>query len=99
MNFFMDLNNPHSIQSQEHSGRLKLGHQKSKFQGKLRSLGIACMSVGYTDNQSRDLFLWLNDKTHEIMNSRVIIWLDKMNKDYAFDKPTFNKSIENDNDV
>jgi hypothetical protein len=55
---------------------------KDKIQAKLTNRGTPCIFVGYAENHSKDVFRTLNLETNAIINSRDIIWLKKMHKDW-----------------
>jgi hypothetical protein len=55
---------------------------KDKIQAKLTNQGTTCIFVGYAENHSKDVYQMLNLKKNAIINSRDIIWLTKMHKDW-----------------
>jgi hypothetical protein len=59
---------------------------KEKIQAKLTNRGTPCIFVGYAENHSRDVYKMLNLETNSIINSRDIIWLKKMHKDWLKNK-------------
>ena len=79
-------------------GEIGVVTTKDKIQGKLKNRGTPCMFVGYTENHSRDVYRMLNLETHGIINSRDIVWLNKMHKDWIKDKSTITKTDDDDYD-
>jgi Reverse transcriptase (RNA-dependent DNA polymerase)/gag-polypeptide of LTR copia-type/Zinc knuckle len=59
---------------------------KDKIQAKLTNRGTPCIFVGYAENHSKDVYRMLNLETNAIINSRDIIWLKKMQKDWLKNK-------------
>ena len=59
---------------------------KDKIQAKLTNRGTPCIFVGYAENHSKDVYRMLNLETNSIINSRDIIWLKKMHKDWLKNK-------------
>ena len=59
---------------------------KERIQAKLTNRGTPCIFVGYTENHSKDVYRMLNLETNAIINSRDIIWLKKMHKDWIKNK-------------
>ena len=77
-------------------GEIGVVTTKDKIQGKLKNRGTPCMFVGYTENHSRDVYRMLNLETHGIINSRDIVWLNKMHKDWIKEKSTTIRTADDD---
>jgi hypothetical protein len=59
---------------------------KDKIQAKLTNRGTSCIFVGYSENHSRNVYRMLNLEANSVINSRDIIWLKKMHKDWLKNK-------------
>jgi hypothetical protein len=69
---------------------------KSDIQGKLSNRGTPCMFMGYSINHAHDVYRMLNIETKKVINSRDIIWLNKVYKDWQIQKTK--KMDEDDED-
>jgi hypothetical protein len=68
---------------------------KDKIRGKLKNRGIPCMFVGYSVNHAHDVYR-MHIETEMIINSRDIIWLNQMHKDWILKKT--NNQLNYDDD-
>ena len=80
-------------------GEIGVVTTKQDIQGKLNNRGTPCMFVGYPVNHSSDVFRMLNLKTYGIINSRDVIWLGKLYKDWILNKSTIVKDLDDEDDV
>jgi hypothetical protein len=71
---------------------------KDKFQDILRNRRSICIFVGYTDNHSRGVLRMLNLETCGVINSRDVVSLNWLCKDWIIEKSTLHKRVENDDD-
>ena len=78
-------------------GEMGVVTTKDKIQGKLSNRGTPCMFVGYSVYHAHDVYRMLNLKTEMIINSRDIIWLNEMHKDWIGRKMK-TQSIHKDDD-
>ena len=62
-------------------GELGIVKTAKQHQSKLTNRGEACLFVGYTENHSKSSYRMLNLRTHHVIVSRDIIWLNCMNGD------------------
>jgi hypothetical protein len=54
---------------------------KKDIQGKLTNRGTTCMFMGYSINHAHDVCRMLNIEKKKIINSRDIVWMNKVYKD------------------
>ena len=57
-------------------------HEGKKMRSKLDDRGKTCMSIGYADDHSRDVYRFLNIHTRRIIISRHMRWLNIIWKHY-----------------
>jgi hypothetical protein len=77
-------------------GKIEVVTTKDKIRGKLKNRGITCMFVGYSVNHAHDVYR-MHIATEMIINSRDIIWLNQMHKDWIL-KETNNQLNYDDDD-
>ena len=66
-------------------GELGIVKTAKQHQSKLKNRGEACIFVGYTEHYSNSSYRMLNLRTHHVIVSRDIIWLNRM---HGEDTPT-----------
>ena len=59
-------------------GELGIVKTAKQHQSKLTNHGKACIFIGYTENHSNSSYRMLNLRTHHVIVSRDIIWLNRM---------------------
>jgi hypothetical protein len=64
------------------------------IQGKLRIRESNCIFVGYSDNHSREVFRMSNLKSCRVINSRYVVWLNKMHKQWIIENQQFTKPLK-----
>jgi hypothetical protein len=79
-------------------GEIGIVTTKDKIQGKLNNRGTPCMFVGYSLHHAQDVYRMLNIETEMIINSRNIIWLNEMHRDWIRRKVK-NQLIDDDEDT
>jgi hypothetical protein len=57
-------------------------YKDKKLRGKLDDHGRPCMMVDYTKDHSDDIYRMLDLKTHGVIHSRDIIWLNQTYGNY-----------------
>ena len=62
-------------------GKLGIIKTSKQHQSKLTNRGEACIFVGYTEDHSNSSYRMLNLRTHHVIVSRDIIWLNQMHGD------------------
>ena len=84
---------PESLRS---FGELGIVTTKGDIQGKLSNRGTPCLFMGYSVNHAQDVYRMLNMNTKSIINSRDIIWVNQMYKDWKM--RNMNRYVEDDDD-
>jgi hypothetical protein len=57
------------------------------------------MFIGYSINHAHDVYRMLNIKTKKIINSRDIIWMNKIYKDWKDQKDKKKSEVDNEDDA
>ena len=79
-------------------GEMGIVTTKDKIQSKLNNRGMPCMFVGYSVHHAHDVYRMLNIESEIIINSRDIIWLKEMHKDWIGRKAK-NQLVDDDEDT
>jgi hypothetical protein len=74
-------------------------HAKNKINAKLDNKGRPCMLVKYAENHQSDVYRMWDLKTHRIVISRDILWLNKIYGDSVHNKKTAVGNVINDNEL
>jgi hypothetical protein len=90
-------NKPRLPESLRSFGEIGVVTTKNDIQGKLANIGTPCMFMGYSIDHANDVYRMLHIKTKKIINSRDIIWMNKVYKDRK-DQKDKNKSQVDDED-
>ena len=80
-------------------GEIGVVTTKDKIQGKLKNRGTPCMFVGYSAHHAHDVYRMLNLETEMIINSRDIIWLNQVHKEWILNKPNNQPNYDDDDGV
>jgi hypothetical protein len=80
-------------------GEIGVVTTKDKIQSKLKNRGTPCMFVGYSSHHAHDVYRMLNFETETIINSRDIIWLNQIHKEWILQKPNNQPNYDDDDDV
>jgi hypothetical protein len=70
---------PESLQS---FGEIGVVMTKNDIQGKLTNRGTPCMFMEYSVNHVCDVYRMLNMDTKKVINSREIVWMTQVYKDW-----------------
>jgi hypothetical protein len=57
------------------------------------------MFMGYSINHAHDVYRMLNIKTNKIINSRDIVWMNKVYKDWKDQKDKKKSEVDNEDDA
>jgi hypothetical protein len=72
---------------------------KNDIQGKLSNRGTPCMFMGYSIKHAHDVYRMSNIETKKIINSRDIIWMNKVYKDWKDQKDKKKNEVDDEDDV
>jgi hypothetical protein len=87
---------PESLRS---FGEIGVVSTKKDIQGKLTKRGTPCMFMGYSINHAHDVYRMLNIETKKIINSRDIIWMNTVYKDWKEQKEKKKNEVDDDDTV
>jgi hypothetical protein len=78
-------------------GEIGVVTTKNDIKGKLTNRGTPCIFMGYSLNHAHDAYRMLNMDTKKIINSRDIVWMNQVYKDWK-DKKEKRTNLEDEND-
>jgi hypothetical protein len=80
-------------------GEIGVVTTKNDIQGKLTHRGALCMFMGYSSNHAHDVYRMLNIETKKIINSRDIVWMNKVYKDWKDQKDKKKSEVDDEDDA
>jgi hypothetical protein len=89
-------NKPTLLEILRSFGEIGVVTTKNDIQGKLTNRGTPCMFMGYSINHAHDVYRMLNIETKNIINSRDIIWMNKVYKDWKDQKDKKKSEVEDE---
>jgi hypothetical protein len=92
-------NKPRQPESLRSFGESGVVTTKNDIQGKITNRGTPCMFMGYSINHAYDVYRMLNIETKKIINSRDIVWMNKVYKDWKDQKDKKKSEVDYDDDA
>jgi hypothetical protein len=92
-------NKPRLPQSLRYFGEIGVVTTKNDIQGKLTNRATPCMFMGYYIDHAHDVYRMLNIETKTTINSRDIVWMNKVYKDWKDQKEKKKSEVDDEDDA